>query len=355
MSESKAIPGIRRLGIIRLSAIGDVVHAMPLAMTLRRLYPDAHITWVTQEQAAPLLHGHPAVDDVLLFPRHADWAARRAFKEPLRAFRFDATVDPQGNIKSGIVARLAGARIRAGLALRECKEWPNWFFNNRHGPRPASAHAVDRAFAAGTPLGAGSGPDDWGLTASEGEIEEWRARCREGGADPNAPLTAISLSDPDDARSWFAEHWIALIGELRARGHTVVLNGLPDVAELGARLRGPGVFDLTGQDDLRGLLAQFQTMAARPGSLLVATDSGPVHIATAVGLPVVCLSGSQDPARTGPRHGGIAVTAWEGLPCAPCIERNCELKPPTRDCMRNLLPAAVLRAIESIAPQERAR
>ena len=99
---------------------------------------------------------------------------------------------------------------------------------------------------------------------------------------------------------------------------------------------------------LRGLLAQYQTMAEHPGSALIGTDSGPIHVATAVGLPVVCLSGSQDPARTGPRSGGVAVTAWEGLACAPCIERKCELRPPTRDCMRNLQPQQVISALAAL-------
>jgi len=341
-------PVIERLGLIRLSAIGDVIHAMPLAMALRRRYPDARITWVVQEQAAPLLHGHPAIDDVLLFPRHATREEKREFKERIRACRFDATVDPQGNIKSGHVTRLAGAPMRCGLALRECKEWPNWFVNNRHGPRPASPHGVDRAFAAGTPLGVGSGPDEWGLSATAEERAAWVDRCRAAGADPDGPLCAISLADPDDARSWFTEQWKELVAELRKREVMIVLNGLASVRSVAAELEGPGVFDLTGQDDLRGLLAQYQSMAGVRGSILITTDSGPSHVATAVGLPVLCLAGSQDPARTGPRSGGASVTAWDGLKCAPCIERNCELRPPTRDCMRNLPPAAVLRAMEAL-------
>jgi len=351
---------IERLGIIRLSAIGDVIHAMPLAMALRRRYPDACITWVVQEQAAPLLEGHPAIDELLIFPRRADWAGWKEFRRRILACRFDATVDPQGNIKSGIVARLSGARIRCGLALRDCKERPNWFFNNRHGPHPRGPHGVDRSFAAGAPLDAGqgldAGPDEWGLHATDEECAAWRQRCRDHGAQPDAPLISIGLSNPADARSWFTEHWVALMPLLRARGIPVVLNGMADVAEVARQLHGPGVSDLVGGDDLRGLLAQFESMARYPASALITTDSGPAHVAVAVGLPVVCLSGSQDPARTGPRSvsrgGSIALTAWEGLACAPCVERECELRPPTRDCMRNLLPSRVISALAALQPGE---
>ncbi|MGH7162931.1 MAG: glycosyltransferase family 9 protein, partial [Planctomycetota bacterium] len=112
---------VRRLGILRLSAIGDVVHALPLALGLRRAFPGAVITWVVQEDARPLLSGHPAVDDVLVFPRRGGPRAWLDFVRRLRARRFDATVDPQGNAKSGALALLSGAPFRAGLNVQDCK------------------------------------------------------------------------------------------------------------------------------------------------------------------------------------------------------------------------------------------
>lgn len=338
----------RRLGILRLSAIGDVVHAMPLAMGLRRAFPGTRITWVVQAHAAPLLEDHPAVDDVLVFPRRGGPGVWALFLSDLRARRFDATVDPQGNVKSGFVGLLSGARFRAGLPLRDCKEWLNALLTNRHGRRPVSPHGVDRAWAAGGPLGVAPGPDDWGLRATPAEVEAWRARCREAGADPDGPLLALHLTDPRDARSWFPEPWAELARLAAAAGRQVVLNGVAARRELAASMAGPGIFDLTGRDDLRGLLAQLQAMAARPGNVLVSPDSGPVHLAAAVGLRVLCLSGPQDPRRTGPR-GGEWITAWEGLSCAPCVERECRLRPPDRTCMRQLGAAAVFRRLTSAA------
>ncbi|MGH7163575.1 MAG: glycosyltransferase family 9 protein, partial [Planctomycetota bacterium] len=112
-------------------------------------------------------------------------------------------------------------------------------------------------------------------------------------------------------------------------------------------------FDLTGRDDLRGLLAQLDDMARIPGNALLSPDSGPVHLAVAVGLPVVCLSGPQDPWRTGPRRGGVAVHAWRGLACAPCLERRCLLSPPDRTCMRNLRVDDVVAAIRTASGRVR--
>ena len=346
------VPRIRRLAILRLSAIGDVVHAMPLAMGLRKAYPEAWITWVVQERAAPLLENHPAVDRVLIYPRRGGARVWTGFLRELRAARFDATVDPQGNLKSGAVGLASGAPLRAGLNPRDCKEWVNALFTNRHGRRPRGLHGVDRAWAAGGPLGVLDGPDDWGLHATELEREAWFARCKQAGADPGGPLLALHLTDPRDARSWFPEAWAETAATAARAGWQVILNGTAAQRPLAAAMKGPGVFDMTGRDDLRGLLAQFEAMAARPGNLLVSPDSGPVHLAVAAGLFVLCLAGPQDPRRTGPRSGGAWVAAREGLDCAPCLERKCILRPPERLCMRNLSPASVFRRIQARAARE---
>jgi ADP-heptose:LPS heptosyltransferase len=340
----------RRIGIVRLSAIGDVIHAMPLAMALRRAHPEARITWIAQRAAAPLLEGHPAVDDVLLFPRGGTLAELRRFASDLRARRLDVTVDPQGNAKSGFIALLSGAPIRAGLRPRDCKEPVNALATNRFGRPPRSPHGVDRAFAAGTALGVEPGRDEWGLRARPEELEAWGRRAREAGIDPEGALLSIHLTDPDDDRSWYAEGLAEVVREAVRSGRRVVLNGEAARRPLADSIRGmsggAGVSDLTGRDDLRGLLAQFEAMAARPGSLLLAPDSGPVHLAVAAGLPVVCLSGPQDPARTGPRSGGVAVVTEKWLWCRPCLERRCIRRPPDRACMRGIEPARVLAAIE---------
>jgi ADP-heptose:LPS heptosyltransferase len=340
---------IRRLGILRLSAIGDVVHAMPLAMGLRRAFPHARITWVVEAKAAPLLTGHPAVDDVLLFPRRGGAWAWARFLGRLWDRRFDLTVDPQGNWKSGLVGILSGANVRSGLNARDCKEWGNALFTNRQARRARGLHGVDRAWAAGEAIGVEPGPDEWGLASTEREKEAWRERCRAAGADPDGPLLAVHLTDPGGARSWFPDYWALTARRAAREGLQVILNGGADRRELASKISAEGIHDLTGKDDLRGLLAQFECMAAREGNLLLSPDSGPVHMAVAVGLSVLCLSGPQDPGRTGPREGGVSMTAWEGLPCAPCLERECVREPPDRACMREIKPDAVLERIREMS------
>ncbi len=335
---------LRRLGIVRLSAIGDVIHALPLAAGLRRAFPRARLTWVVQRQAAPLLRNHPAVDDLLLFPRHGGLRVWWGFVSALRERRLQATVDPQGNLKSGLVSLLSGAGTRAGQHWRDCKERLSALLRNRHGRPVRGAHGVDRAWAAASALRIMPGPDDWGLRASADEVAAWWTRCERVGVDPHKPVTAMHLMDTDDARSWFAASWRETAQLLVAEGFQVVLNGIAAHAPLAREIAGPGVFDLTGTDDLRGLLAEFQDLASRPGNVLVSPDSGPLHLGVAAGLSAVCLSGPQDPARTGPRQG-IVVKAWEGLACAPCVRRECHLDPPDRTCMRQIAPSAVAAAV----------
>lgn len=344
---------MKRLGIVRLSAIGDVVHAMPLAMALRARYPEARITWIVEPKAAPLVEGHPAVDDVLHFPRRAGVRGWVRFVRDLRRRRLEATVDPQGNWKSGLVGLLSGAPLRAGLHVRDCKERANVLFTNRQGRPACGEHGVDRAFAAGGPLGVDGGPDAWGLRATAAEKQAWRERCRHAGADPDGPLVAFHLTDPDDARSWVEESLAESARAFVAEGYQVVLNGAAARRPLAERISGRGTFDLTGKDDLRGLIGQLAAMAERPGNFLLSPDSGPLHIAVALGLPVVCLSGPQDPRRTGPRNG-VAITAWEGLACAPCLERRCILDPPTRACMRAITPERVLATSRAVLAAGRA-
>ncbi len=349
-------PEIRRLGILRLSAIGDVIHALPMAHGLRRTFPQAHITWVIQPGPGRLLEGHPAVDSTLLFPRRRGPAAWLRFVRRLRACNFDAVVDPQGNAKSGALALLSGARLRCGLHSRDCKEPINALASNRRGPRAGGVHGVDRAWAAAAPLGVQPGADVWGLQATEEELAAWRERCLGVGVDPDGRLLAVHLTRPEDPRSWFLEPLAETLRAARADGWQVILNGRAERRDWAAELKqraGPGLGDLCGEDDLRGLLAQFQSMGARRGNVLLAPDSGPMHLAVAAGLPVVCLSGPQDPARTGPRSGGLVIKAWEGLECAPCIERKCIRRPPDRACMAAISAPAVLRGLREASHHAR--
>jgi len=330
----------RRIAIVRLSAIGDVVHGLPLAASLRRLYPDAQITWIVQPGPAPLLRGHPHIDDLMLFPRRGGLRQVFGFLRSVRKRRFDLAVDLQGNLKSGLLLRSTGAVRRVGLAKGEYRERLGAFGATEHSDAAQGPHSVDRTLAICRKLGDAHATAEYGLAPTEDEL-----RAARGDLDEIAdPIVAISIGSQADVREWTDDGYLSLAGLLREQGVAAVFLSGSDHAERCERLaHAADLPSRAGKADLRGLLAHLAILRER-GGVLVACDSAPVHLAVAVGLKVLTLSGPQDPHRTGP-YGfpEDALTAWENLPCAPCLKRTCALTDDPGACMKRIEPAEVAR------------
>ncbi|MEN8148532.1 MAG: glycosyltransferase family 9 protein [Planctomycetota bacterium] len=328
-----------RVAIVRLSAIGDVVHGLPLAGSLRRTHPAAEITWITQAGPAPLLEDHPWVDRVMIYPRRSGAAAAARFVAALPRERFDLAIDAQGNMKSGLVLAGTGAPRRVGLARAEYRERLGAFAASEHAAPADGPHSVDRTLALARHLGDPDPKPDFGLAPTEAE----RHRAEDDLAGLERPLVAISVGATDDVREWPDEHYVATIRRLVERGVTpLLLSGPAHRSRCEELARATGAAARAGTTDLRGLLAHLSVLASTGPAVLLACDSAPLHIATAVGLPVVALSGPQDPARTGPYgHGDSAITAWDGLDCAPCRKRKCRLGEEPLACMAHIEPAMV--------------
>ena len=330
----------RRIAIVRLSAIGDVVHGLPLASSLRRLFPRAEITWIVQPGPAPLLQGHPWVDRVRIFPRHGGPLSVVRFLVGLSRIGFDLAVDLQGNLKSGMVLAASRAPVRAGLARREYREAPGALAANLRAAPADGPHSVDRTLALCRLLADYSPEVRYGLSPLPSELEQARADL----AAIADPVTAISVGSAEDVREWADADYVGVARALRRRGTSVLVLAGPDHAARGRRIADEaGVESRAGTDSLRGLLARLTVLAERDAAVLIACDSAPIHLAVAVGLRVVALSGPQDPARTGPYgHLDAAITRWEGLPCAPCLKRVCRLREDPRACMTRIRPEDVL-------------
>ncbi len=330
----------RRIAVVRLSAIGDVVHGLPLAGSLRRLYPRAKITWIVQPGPAPLLVNHPFVDDTLIYPRHGGPLRILRFLWSVRFRHFDLAVDLQGNLKSGLVLANTLAPRRVGLAREEYREKLGALAAKEHAELSRGPHSVDRTLALCRKLGDLNATADYGLSLTEEELDPARADL----AEIPDPAIALSVGSQADVREWTDEGYVAAAGLLAAEGVGVIMLSGPDHAgrceRIAARADVPA---RAGTTDLRGLLAHLAVLAERGGAL-IACDSAPVHLAVAVKLPVVTLSGPQDPRRTGPYgFADRAVTAWGNLRCAPCLKRTCALKESPRACMKRIEPAEVAR------------
>ena len=319
-----------RILIVRLSHLGDVVHALPVYHALRAAHPRARIGWAVQPEFAALVEGLAGLEDAFVFERRGGLRAWPRLWSRLRAFAPDWTIDAQGNTKSALVTLGSGAPRRSGLARRD---WAEPFgaavLTDAAEPAPPGGHALERTRALVRHV-APHAPwrPDPGLAAHELVLgDELADRWLGRGGD----AAILHLAPPGDVRSWPAARFGELARELAARGRAVLVLSGPAERELGAQLEqrvaGPRVRHWVGQRDLRALAAFLRAASAR-GATFVGCDSGPLHLAVACGLRTICLAGPQDPLRTGPwplggEAGHRAVTASPAPSCAPCLSRRC--------------------------------
>lgn len=321
----------RRILIVLHGAIGDVVRALPLAMRVRDAYPEAHVAWAVEPPSAPLLEGHPAIDERLVFERRGGARAFLRFLRRVRAGRFDLTLDLQRHAKSGMVSFASRAPVRVGFHRRNAKEL-NWVWNTHRIPPVAGrGWKLEQYLRFADLLELPATPVCFGLTLDPEE----EARVTASLGPRTRPFAAFFLGSTWESRLWFPEGYAAVARALDARGLDTVLLGGRDVTMLGAEtaaLARPSVLDLSGRTSLRetyGILARA-TVAVGP-------DSGPMHLAAAAGTPVVSLWGATTPARSAP-FGSEDLVLVGRVACAPCYRRRC---PIGRQCMRAITPARV--------------
>ncbi|MBL8859080.1 MAG: glycosyltransferase family 9 protein [Planctomycetes bacterium] len=351
----------RRILIVRLSHLGDVVHGLPVLRALRRAHPRARIGWVVQPEFADILAGHPDLDEVILFERRAGFAAWVRLERELTRFGADWTVDAQGNTKSALVALSARAPRRSGMARADWRE--PFAASTLTDSAPAAArsadgsvHAVDRMLA----LARHVAPD---IDVADLASNLWPtpvASARDLFAHTDRERYAIlHLAGAEDVRSWPATSFAELARDL-ARDHEVVIVSGPLEREAGLRLAQElhalqGLQHWPGQTGLGELRAAFQS-AALKHAVFVGCDSGPLHVAWAAGMRVVLLAGPQDSRRTGPwpppeRDGPDArhriVRATNSPECAPCLARRCT-HPAGNVCMQRIEPGTVARAVRAL-------
>ena len=306
----------RRVLIVRLGAIGDVVNALTLAAALKRQDPEVHVGWLTHPLAEPLLRDNPCVDRVHRLPRKGIIGALPALRRELRAERYDLVVDLQRMLKSAVLARLAGAARVLGYDRARSKEGSWRLYGERIPAGPARAHMVDQYAEFAHHLGC-QGPVQHPLPpipeALLGEVQQWLRPLGD------KPPIAVHIGASKPQNRWEPERYAGLIeGLLEKHSGGIVLTGGPgdaaDAAPTRERMAGePRFLDLLGQTDLMQLMAVFTQCR-----LFIGCDTGPMHLASALDLPVVALFGPADPLRTGPygdRH--LVVRKTPATPATP--------------------------------------
>ncbi|MCF8043208.1 MAG: lipopolysaccharide heptosyltransferase I [Desulfarculaceae bacterium] len=333
--------------LVKLSALGDVVQSLPVAMAIRRQMPEARIDWLVERPSAGLLQGHPALDRVLVSPRHQMAEASglplsplTGFGRELRSVRYDAVVDLQGLMKSAICVGLSRGSRKIGW--RGGKEPLSALaYNHKLAPFDPDRPALERYLDMLEPLGLERPAQiEFGLSPSPGELAA--ARFLLPWEDDSRPVVVLHPVAKWDSKLWPLAHWVELarlLGEQRVR---LVVSGSRDDQAIGRLIaRRSGVrelVDLTGRTGLRELAALLSMADA-----VVCTDTGVMHLAAAMGTKVAALFGPTAPWRTGPSGQGHEILR-AGLDCSPCFERFCgELK-----CMEQISPAQAAQAAMSL-------
>jgi len=316
-----------RVLIVLPGAIGDVVRALPLLGRLRRARPEAYVGWAVEPPSAPLLAGHPWLNEVTVFERAGGARAFLAFLRRVRAGGWTMALDLGRSLKSGIVVRASGARQRLAFARADGREG-NWLFANVHmAVQGIQRSKLEQFLAFGDTLGLPPAPVEFGLAPTAAEAREADALL----VGLARPIVAACVGSTCSSRRWFPDRTAAVLRALRERdGASAVLLGTAADAAFAAevaRQSDAGVRDLVGRTSLRQLLAILGH-----AHLAFGPDSGALHLAAAVGVPTVSLWGATSAVRSAPwgsEHLAVAGTA----PCAPCFLKTC---PIGRVCMRTI-------------------
>jgi lipopolysaccharide heptosyltransferase I len=328
---------VNRILIVKLGALGDVVHAIPVAAALRRAYPSARIDWLVGPKHRAILDLVPVIDRRLVLNDSRVFAAVRE----LRASSYDVAIDLQGLIKSGLLARASGAGRVVGFTSRYAREpLARWFYSDAYDPGGGGMYHIDERHVVYTNLGI---LETLGIHAGVPEFPLDRVDSAVASAVAGQTGGRFAILNPGAAwpnKRWPAARLAAVAVELRAR------HALASVA-----VWGPGEESLAREvvDKSRGaaLLSPPTTIAdvvalARGASLYLSGDTGPAHIAAAVGTPIVGIYGPTRPSRNGP-WSPHDVTVSRADVCQCHHLRKCRLN---TMCLEDVQVDEVLKAVE---------
>ena len=331
----------RHILVIKPSSMGDIVHAMPTCAAIRRAYPKARLTWLVKREWAGLVERIEGVDRV--WPVDSTLIGWLSQVSPLRAEHFDLVIDLQGLLRSAAIGWLSGSPLLVGFT--NGREGSPWFYSKLVPVPSLEMHAVDRYLLVAKAVGAVAfGTPEFCFRIPQSDHDQVDRLLSRSGVAPGTSWVAMNVSARWSTKRWPAESFAEVADRLQQEGYgSVVLIGGPGerakVATVTGQMKTPAI-DLTGATTV-GLLPALLSKA----SLLITNDSGPMHIAAAVGTPVVALFGPTSALLTGPYGAGHSVLTGN-VSCRPCFSRTCSNVLPL-ECLRAVSPEQVLAAVRA--------
>ncbi|HEX5830380.1 MAG TPA: glycosyltransferase family 9 protein [Gemmatimonadaceae bacterium] len=296
-----------RICIVMLTAVGDAVHVLPVVHALKRVNPRAHVTWVLQPGPATLVRGHPAVDELLVFERGRGWRGFLELRAELATRRFDLALMLQDYLKAGVITSFVRAPRKVGLDRARSRD-ASWLLSTERLPRRPLAHMQNMYLEFLDYLDVPREPLVWNLGPWAGE----RGWQREFYKPLRRPAAALVIATSKPQKDWMPERWAEVVDRLHEEhGLQAVLVGGRSARELDAervileRARHAPVSALgSGLRKLVGIL--------EGAALVLAPDTGPLHMAVALERPVISLMGYTNPKRSGPyrRYQDLVVDAY---------------------------------------------
>jgi len=325
----KTPPSDSSILIVLMGSLGDVARGLCLVSHIKKNLPESRITWLVEPKWVELVKLHPRIDKVLVFNRPKGVLAVWDLYKALGQEHFDIALDLQRHFKSGFFSWLSGAKRRVGFNRRNAKE-VNWLFNNERieyfsDELPKLCHYLKFTEYLGLPA-----PNslDFGLASLD--LRPNAPNIVSGVKDP---IIAVVIGSSWESKDWFFEGYYGLLKDLlySEKMQAVLLGDSSRVTsalQLVRKLSAPGLINLVGKTSLLELAAVLKSVAVAVGP-----DSGPSHVAAAVGTPYVSLFGPTSPRRTAP-YGSENLVVQACVDCAPCYKKQCPGL--DRICMRKI-------------------
>jgi len=333
---SKTAPR-RRILIVKPSSLGDIIHSLPVLWELRRLYPGAHIGWVVKEAWRDIIADNPLLDEVIVLKKGVG-GFLSAVKN-IRKAGYDTVIDLQGLFRSGLMTLLSGASEKTGFS--NARELAHLFYNHTVAVPPGTVHAVERYLEILKPIQ--NDRPHFPLYTDIDDAEWVKDFLRTNNLSHARPLIAVNPSARWEKKRWPITSYAALINQLirELKAGIIILGSKEDIplAEKISFLASGKPLVAAGKTSLKTLSALLERV-----DLLVTNDSGPMHIAAALGTPVVALFGPTNPGLTGPYGDGHIVIRKE-MECSPCLRGPCIHGRPI--CMEAITEEEVMEAVKA--------
>jgi lipopolysaccharide heptosyltransferase I len=364
-----------RILLIKPSALGDVVHTIPVLVKLRARYPRARIDWLITPENAEIVRCHPALSNVVLFARRdfskrgRRWRAFLSFFDLLKQIRrakYDLVIDMHGQVRSAFFALVSGARVRIGFdrpikrtltvsAEHDLKNVPShgwrgaregsWIAYTHRIPIPTlDVHAIDRYLWVGELLGFDDTPPNLTIYLSPETIRNVDRLLKEKAVSASQPLIVLVPGTIWETKHWTIEGFAGVARQFLHDGYAVALAGTKRDEQRCRQIAAaaPGACDLSGKTTPADLAALI-----RRAEVTVTNDSGSMHVAASLGKPMVSVFGPTNPVHIGPYERPDSVVRVD-LSCSPCNYRRLSQCPYDHACMKQVTSAMVVERVQKI-------